>query len=132
MIFVYATTAAFAKDNPETVRKFREALVDAAAFMTRNPDKAREDISKYTKLSLNVVKNAEALVDAAAFMTRNPDKAREDISKYTKLSLDVVKNVPLPELQIESNAKRLVDWIDIMNEQKMLKGKIDEARLNVR
>ncbi|MDA9451238.1 MULTISPECIES: ABC transporter substrate-binding protein [unclassified Bradyrhizobium] len=97
MIFVYGTTAAFAKDNPETVRKFRDALVDAAAFMARNPD-----------------------------------KARDAISKYTKLSLDVVKNVQLPELQIESNAKRLVDWIDIMNEQKMLKGKIDEARLNVR
>ena len=95
MIYVYATTGTFAKNNPDVVKNFRAALAEASAFLAANPD-----------------------------------KAREHISKYTKLSLDLVKGVPLPKLQLESSAKRITDWVDIMNEQRMLKGKIDGARLN--
>lgn len=96
MIYVYATTAKFANDNPEVVKKFRAALTDASAFLAANPE-----------------------------------KSREYISKYTKLSLELVKSVDLPRLQVESSPKRIIDWVDMMNEQKMLKGKIDGARLSI-
>ena len=47
---LYASTSAWAKAHPDEIKAFTEALKDAAEFIRTNPDKARADVGKYTKL----------------------------------------------------------------------------------
>lgn len=46
----YASTREWADSHPDELAAFRAALADAAAFILSNPDEARVDVGKYTKL----------------------------------------------------------------------------------
>jgi NitT/TauT family transport system substrate-binding protein len=47
---MYVTTREWAEKNPDTIKRFRAAIEEAAAFMDKNPDKARDAIGKALKL----------------------------------------------------------------------------------
>ncbi len=74
----------------------------------------------------------EALEDGARFVAGNPEKAREYIAKYTKQSLEILQTVELPHLSPKLTPASIDDWIDLMNEQKMLKTKLDGASLELK
>lgn len=50
-----SSTREWADANPDIVKRFRESISEAAEFVKSNPDKAREHISRYTKLPMEVV-----------------------------------------------------------------------------
>lgn len=51
----YTTTRAWAAANPQAVRGFRAAIVEAAAFTEKNPQAARAHLAKYIKLPPEVL-----------------------------------------------------------------------------
>jgi NitT/TauT family transport system substrate-binding protein len=51
----YSATRAWAKDNAPAIRAFRESLAEAADFLARNPDRAREILGRATRLPPDVV-----------------------------------------------------------------------------
>ncbi|MGZ5865211.1 MAG: ABC transporter substrate-binding protein [Xanthobacteraceae bacterium] len=54
---VYSTTVKWANANPDAVKAFQEALVEAVAFSKTNDAATRESIARYTKLPPPVVAN---------------------------------------------------------------------------
>ena len=52
---VYSATSKWVKANPEAVKAFQEALIEAIAFAKTNEAAARESLAKYTKLPPPVV-----------------------------------------------------------------------------
>jgi NitT/TauT family transport system substrate-binding protein len=77
-----------------------------------------------------VIKAFRASIDeAAAFIAANPDKAREAIGAALKLPPPVVKTLALPKVVTRIAPEQIAFWIDVMNKQNMLKGKIDPAKL---
>lgn len=55
----FVATREWAKDNPDAVKSFRAAVAQAADFVSANPDKTREIVSKYTRLPLEVLNRIE-------------------------------------------------------------------------
>lgn len=51
----FVSTRDWAAENTETVKAFRAAAAQAADFGAANPDKARQIVSKYTKLPIEVL-----------------------------------------------------------------------------
>jgi len=67
---VFATTKDWAAKNPGTVRNLRASFAEASDFVRANPAKAQEDIAKYTRLPIEVVRalnvpDCRAIVDSA-------------------------------------------------------------------
>lgn len=54
---VYSTTSKWANANPDAVKAFQEALVEAVAFSKTNDAATRDSIARYTKLPPPVVAN---------------------------------------------------------------------------
>jgi NitT/TauT family transport system substrate-binding protein len=55
-ILLYAATRDWATKHPKEVAAFRAAIADGAAFVTSDPEKAREDLGKYLKFPPAVLK----------------------------------------------------------------------------
>jgi NitT/TauT family transport system substrate-binding protein len=55
-VLLYAATRDWAEKHPKEVASFRAAIGEGAAFVTSNPDKAREDLGKYLKFPPAVLK----------------------------------------------------------------------------
>ncbi len=55
LIDFYMTTAEWARDNLPAARAFRDALAEAADFIAKNPDSARNTLATWTKLPPAVV-----------------------------------------------------------------------------
>jgi NitT/TauT family transport system substrate-binding protein len=55
-IISYVASRAFAEKNPEAIAAFRAAIVEAAAIVNNDRQKASESISKFTKQPLDLVK----------------------------------------------------------------------------
>ncbi len=55
MIAIYSSTREWAAKTAAAVKGFREAIVEAAAFVAANPEKSRGYVAKYTKLPLDIV-----------------------------------------------------------------------------
>jgi NitT/TauT family transport system substrate-binding protein len=55
-MLVYAATRDWAGKHPKEVASFRAAIAEGAAFVTSDPEKAREDLGKYLKFSPAVLK----------------------------------------------------------------------------
>jgi NitT/TauT family transport system substrate-binding protein len=55
-IIFYAAARDWAEKNPETIRKFRAAIVEGAAIVNTDRDKASASISKFTKQPIELVK----------------------------------------------------------------------------
>jgi NitT/TauT family transport system substrate-binding protein len=55
-IIFYAASRDWAEKNPETIRKFRDAIAEGAAIVNADRDKASASISKFTKQPIELVK----------------------------------------------------------------------------
>jgi NitT/TauT family transport system substrate-binding protein len=55
-VLLYAAPRDWAVKHPKEVAAFRAAIAEGAAFVTSDPDKAREDLGKYLKFSPAVLK----------------------------------------------------------------------------
>jgi NitT/TauT family transport system substrate-binding protein len=55
-IIFYAASRAWAEQNPDTVKRFRDAIAEGAAIVNGDRDKASAAISKFTKQPLDLVK----------------------------------------------------------------------------
>ena len=55
-IIFYAASRDWAEKNPDTVKKFRDAIAEAAVIVNTDRDKASASISKFTKQPLELVK----------------------------------------------------------------------------
>ena len=55
-IIFYAAARDWAEKNPDTVKKFRDAIADGAAIVNTDRDKASASISKFTKQPIDLVK----------------------------------------------------------------------------
>ena len=55
-IIFYAAARDWAEKNPDTVKKFRDAIADGAAIVNSDRDKASASISKFTKQPIDLVK----------------------------------------------------------------------------
>jgi NitT/TauT family transport system substrate-binding protein len=47
---IYVSTADWAKSNPETIKAFRAALEQAADFIRKNPDEAKQSLVKHAQM----------------------------------------------------------------------------------
>jgi NitT/TauT family transport system substrate-binding protein len=70
-----------------------------------------------------------AIIESAAFARSEPEKTRAHIAKYTRLPPEIVARVPLPNLKAEVSRADIEMWVKVMDEQEMLQGKINVARL---
>lgn len=77
----FTATRDWAKANPQTIQAFRTAMAQAQEFITANPDKTRQAVSKYTRLPLEVLNKIE-LPECKTAATREPldyfDKAMRE------------------------------------------------------
>ncbi|UZE50532.1 ABC transporter substrate-binding protein [Rhodopseudomonas sp. P2A-2r] len=55
-IIFYAASREWAEKNPATVKKFRDAIAEAAVIVNNDRDKASASISKFTKQAIELVK----------------------------------------------------------------------------
>ncbi len=55
-IIFYATARDWAEKNPDTLRKFRDAIAEAAVIVNSDRDKASVSIAKFTKQPIELVK----------------------------------------------------------------------------
>jgi NitT/TauT family transport system substrate-binding protein len=55
-IIFYAASRDWAEKNPATVKKFRDAIAEAAVIVNNDRDKASASISKFTKQAIELVK----------------------------------------------------------------------------
>jgi NitT/TauT family transport system substrate-binding protein len=55
-IIFYAAARDWAEKNPDTIKKFRDAIAEAAVIVNTDRDKVSASISKFTKQPLELVK----------------------------------------------------------------------------
>lgn len=70
-----------------------------------------------------------AIEEAAVFIAANPEKSRDAIGAALKLPAPVIKTLNLPTVTTRIAPEQIAFWIDVMNKQTMLKGKIEPANL---
>ncbi len=56
-VIFYAASRDWAQKNPETIRKFREGIVEAAKIVNADRDKAAASVSKFSKQPLELLKS---------------------------------------------------------------------------
>jgi NitT/TauT family transport system substrate-binding protein len=56
---IYATTRAWADRNPKQVEAFRASVKESAAIVNADPAKARDAVSHFTKMPLEILKNVK-------------------------------------------------------------------------
>ena len=61
-IISYASTRAFAEQNPEIIKAFRASIAEGAAIVNAEPDKASAAIAKFTKLPIELVRAHRASI----------------------------------------------------------------------
>jgi NitT/TauT family transport system substrate-binding protein len=89
-IISYVASRAFAEKNPEAIAAFRAAIVEAAAIVNNDRQKASESISKFTKQPLDLVK------------TNRPNVAAPDVKPDGLVWwLEVMKQQNMLQTQID-------------------------------
>ncbi len=96
---LYTAKRDWVKKNPAAAKAFREAIVEAGAFVN-NP--------------------------------KNLAKVREHIGKFIKLPPEVLATIQIGPAGPIVTEKQLAYWVDVMNEQKMLKAAPKVAELIVK
>lgn len=132
-----------------------DAVVTADPFMSRITESGAGYVASYYATFLPdgqptivyaarrdwVAKNAEAakafreaIQEAAAFIRQPKNEAavRTAIGKYIKLPPEVIAKMQISPPGPLVNERQLAYWVDLMNEQKMLKAKPEIARLVAR
>lgn len=73
----------------------------------------------------------ESIEEAAQFVAKMPDETRSAIGVYLKLPPPVLKTIALPKVDPRITSQQLDWWVDVMNQQGMLRSKVDTKRLVV-
>jgi NitT/TauT family transport system substrate-binding protein len=91
-IILYAAARDWAETNPDTVKKFRDAIAEAAEIVNSDRDKASASISKFTKQSLELVK-------------ANPPNQSEPALKAEQLAwwIDVMSSQKMLQTKLDLN-----------------------------
>jgi NitT/TauT family transport system substrate-binding protein len=91
-IIFYAAARDWAEKNPDTVKKFRDAIAEAAQIVNSDRDKASASISKFTKQSLELVK-------------ANPPNQSEPALKAEQLAwwIDVMSSQKMLQTKLDLN-----------------------------
>jgi NitT/TauT family transport system substrate-binding protein len=91
-IIFYAAARDWAEKNPDTVKKFRGAIAEAAAIVNSDRDKASASISKFTKQPLELVK-------------ANPPNQSEPALKAEQLAwwIDVMSSQKMLQTKLDLN-----------------------------
>jgi NitT/TauT family transport system substrate-binding protein len=91
-IIFYAAARDWAEKNPDTVKKFRDAIAEAAQIVNSDRDKASVSISKFTKQSLELVK-------------ANPPNQSEPALKAEQLAwwIDVMSSQKMLQTKLDLN-----------------------------
>src|SRR4029079_12160094 len=74
-------------------------------------------------------KYREAIEEGMAFIAKNDAEAREILARYTNVAPEVYANVPFPVFAVRVVPKQLDAYVDMALEQKLIKTKIDPAKL---
>ncbi|MBB3396024.1 ABC transporter substrate-binding protein [Rhizobium sp. BK060] len=82
---VYTATEDWVANNPKAAKDFKEALVEANAFIKSNPDKSHEIAAKYLKLPPEAMKNVP-FSNYSVDITDAQVKAWNDIMKKNKFT----------------------------------------------
>lgn len=56
-VAAYFTTSTLAKDNPDLVQRFAEAMTESSAYAQDHPDEARQALTTYTKITAEQAKS---------------------------------------------------------------------------
>jgi NitT/TauT family transport system substrate-binding protein len=70
-----------------------------------------------------------ALEDAVAFIQANPDAAKKSLTVYTKMSAELAQLVNVPNVSVLVKPAQMQFWIDLMQKQHLLTGKIDSSKI---
>jgi len=91
-IIFYAAARDWAETNPDTVKKFRDAIAEAAEIVNSDRDKASASMSKLTKQSLELVK-------------ANPPNRSEPALKAEQLAwwIDVMSSQKMLQTKLDLN-----------------------------
>jgi NitT/TauT family transport system substrate-binding protein len=91
-IIFYAAARDWAEKNPDTVKKFRDAIAEAAQIVNSDRDKASASISKFTKQPLELVK-------------ANPPNQSEPALKAEQLAwwIDVMSSQKMLQTKLDLN-----------------------------
>ncbi|WP_163271012.1 ABC transporter substrate-binding protein [Chelativorans alearense] len=66
-----------------------------------------------------------AIRDGAQFVRDNPDETRAVIGAYLKLPPAILSDIVLPVVDAEITPEQIAWWIDVMDEQGLIEGKLD-------
>jgi len=94
-IISYASTRAFAEQNPEIIKAFRASIAEGAAIVNAEPDKASAAIAKFTKLPIELVRAHRASIS-------KPELKASDFAWW----IEVMKQQDM--LQTDLDASKLV------------------------
>uniref|UniRef100_UPI0031019748 ABC transporter substrate-binding protein n=1 Tax=Neorhizobium sp. EC2-8 TaxID=3129230 RepID=UPI0031019748 len=70
-----------------------------------------------------------SIEEGAKITNENPEKGRKAISDFTKIPMDVLSKQKLTTADAKIDKEQLDWWVNTMNEQNMLQGKLDTAAL---
>ncbi|HVV42760.1 MAG TPA: ABC transporter substrate-binding protein [Nitrobacter sp.] len=77
-----------------------------------------------------IAKIRSALKEANDYIKAgHPDEVAAAVAKYTHLPAKIVAMVPLPNMQVEVTAKQIQFWIDLMKQEKAIKGSPDAQKI---
>ncbi|UPJ76651.1 ABC transporter substrate-binding protein [Bradyrhizobium sp. 187] len=68
-VVVYSATRQWAAANPKEVAAYRKSIVEAAEIVNRDPDNARQAMSEFTKVSMDILKSVRLSVSDPAITT---------------------------------------------------------------
>jgi NitT/TauT family transport system substrate-binding protein len=67
----------------------------------------------------------DGMKEANAFIETHPDDMRRSVAAYAKLPPEVVKSIPVPAFTVEVSPQQVQFWIDLLKEEKLIKGNPD-------
>jgi NitT/TauT family transport system substrate-binding protein len=71
----------------------------------------------------------DAIAEAVAYGNANRDETKQIIGKWLKLSPEIMQQTQLEKLVAELGADEMKWWVDTLNEQNLLRTKVDPAKL---
>lgn len=89
-------------------------LATTRAFADANPDVVRAF--------------QEGTARGVEFVENNLEKGQEYVAKYTQLDIEAIRSVPFPRLRASATVEDVRNWVDLMNDQNMIRSEIDPAR----
>ena len=88
-IIFYAASREWAEKNPDTIKKFRAAIAEAAPIVNNDREKASASISKFTKQPLELVKatppnRSEPVLKPSNWLVDRHHVVAEDVAEQAR------------------------------------------------